>query len=74
VDVAVPEALAVQCNGIVLQQKCFRPSCRKHTDVRRKDKAARNLTFGVMIAIEQEDRESGLRETAHLPDEKKRPV
>src|SRR6266849_9548692 len=68
-DVALPEALAVQCNFTVPHQKCFWPPCRKHADVRRKDKAARNLTFGVMIAIEQEHRDLSLRETAHLPDE-----
>ncbi len=50
-DIALPEALAVECNGIVLQQKRFRPPCRKHTNVRREDKASRNLTFGVVIAI-----------------------
>ena len=70
-DVALPEALAVECNGVLLQKNCFRTSCRKHTNVRREDKAARDLTFGVMIAVEQEDRDSDLSETAHLPDEKK---
>ena len=70
-DIALPKALAVQCHGIVLQHECFRPPWRKHTDVRREDKAARDLAFGVMIAVEQEDRDPGLRETAHLRNEEK---
>src|SRR6266536_285451 len=67
--VALPETLAVECNGIALQQKCCRASRRKDMDVRREDEAARDLTFRVMIAVEQEHRSSSLREPAHLPDE-----
>lgn len=69
-DVALPEALAVESYRKMLQLKCLRFSGGEDIDVVGQNQAARDLTFGIMIAVEQEDGNACLGEPTHLPYKK----
>src|SRR5208282_2003103 len=49
-----------------LQPECFRRACGKHADIVWQGQLARDLAICIMIAVENEDWNVGLREPAHL--------
>jgi hypothetical protein len=56
----------VQDHIELLQPERLGLARRKHADIGWQSELARDLAFCVVIAVEQEDRDVGLRQPAHL--------
>ena len=68
-DGALPEALPVEDDAQIVDSRGFGSSRSEDMDVVRQGQAAGDLALGIMVAMEQVDRNAGLVETAHLADE-----
>ena len=64
------KALAVECDSRFFERARLRLPLRKHFDVLGEHQSRSDPTFGVMVAVEGKNRDSGLIEPSHLREEK----